>query len=221
MNSELCIEQARSDFRMCADGRKLDKAICLINSLEWSVECLEKRVEELEEQVDKLRCYSEAQLAENAEKNGAIGKLQSELALIRGEYEGKLETVREEMSREIAELKAKLYEYMIFQPAGVMCANKTDKDVSYILACLKKRRFAELTRYEIFRMCRGRFKSDSEMSEAFSRLEEYGYITKLQTEYKGVGRRPSQKYTINPYIYGLNGLNGKNRVIYKYNLVAV
>lgn len=81
----------------------------------------------------------------------------------------------------------------------LMGTDKQLQDAKYILQQIKKQTDMELTRYDIFRLCRGHFSKDEEMTPAFELLAEYGYIREAETKYKGVGRKPSQKYEVNPF----------------------
>jgi hypothetical protein len=81
-----------------------------------------------------------------------------------------------------------------------MGADKQLQDAKYILKYLKRQNVTETTRYEIFRLCRGRFKKNEDMTPAVVLLEDYGYIRETETDYKNVGRKPSPKYEINPYL---------------------
>ena len=83
----------------------------------------------------------------------------------------------------------------------LMGADKQLQDAKYILRQLKKQRIIDITRYEIFRLCRGRFKKDEAMTPAFELLAEYGYIREIETDYKSIGRKPSPNYNINPLLY--------------------
>ena len=81
----------------------------------------------------------------------------------------------------------------------LMGADKQLQDAKHILRQIKRNGETEITRYDIFRLCRPHFKSDADMTPAFELLTEYGYIKEIEAEYKGTGRKPSPKCIINPY----------------------
>ena len=83
----------------------------------------------------------------------------------------------------------------------LMGADKQTQGAKYILRQLEKQNATELTQNEIFRLCRGCFKKSEDMANALGLLETHCIIREVENEYKGVGRKPSSKYEINPYIY--------------------
>lgn len=128
--------------------------------------------------------------------HGAIIRIAGILHLIDGNRAEK------RISVEIMRSAIKIGEYFLeharaaYQLGG---SHKQPQNAKYILRQIKKQGKMELSRYEIFRLCRGRFRHDEDMTPAFEMLIEYGYIRETETDYKGSGRKPSQRYLINPY----------------------
>jgi len=90
----------------------------------------------------------------------------------------------------------------------LMGADKQLLNAKYMLRQIEKKRskFAdmEITRYQIYRLCRSRIKRDGDMTPALELLAEHGYIREVETEHSGVaGRPPSPKYLISPYFMDL------------------
>lgn len=130
--------------------------------------------------------------------HGAIIRIAGILHLIGGHADNQLisyDTLRNAISIGRYFLK---HAKMAYQLMG---ADKQLQDAKYILRQLEKQEVMEITRYEVFRLCRGRFKKDEDMTSAFELLNEYGYIKEVETEYKGAGRKPSKKYNINPNLW--------------------
>ncbi len=93
---------------------------------------------------------------------------------------------------------------------ALMGADQQIQDAKYVLRQLEKQQPITIARRDLFRACRGRFKKSQDISPALELLLEFGYIKELEVEHKGVGRKPDMQYQINPYVYGHNGLNGRN-----------
>jgi len=91
----------------------------------------------------------------------------------------------------------------------LMGADKQLNDAKHIIQKLKDNTCLKITKYKIFRLCRPRFKNskDEALSSAIETLLEHEYIreVKRETEQARNGRRASQEYEVNPYLYGLNG----------------
>ena len=92
----------------------------------------------------------------------------------------------------------------------LMGADEQVQGAKYVLRQLEKQQYEKITRTELTRLCRSRFRKAEDINPALELLVEYGYIQEVETEYKGVGRRPEAQYKINPFLYGKNGINGNN-----------
>lgn len=81
---------------------------------------------------------------------------------------------------------------------SLMGADEQVQGAKYILRQLEKEKYAEITRTQLTRLCKNRFRKADDANPALELLEEYGYIRKVLREYKGTGRKPDPKYIINP-----------------------
>lgn len=95
----------------------------------------------------------------------------------------------------------------------LMGADEQVQGAKYVLRQLEKQQYDTISRRDLFRMCRGRFKKSEDIGPALELLAEYDYIREMEVEYKGTGRKPDAQYKINPYLYGQNGQNGQNPVV--------
>lgn len=90
---------------------------------------------------------------------------------------------------------------------SIMGANETQKQAMYILKQIQKEYNIELSKRDIFNLCRGRIKKVEHMDKGLELLEEYGYIQRIiqvnnsAFEENKRGRKPSIAYAINPYLY--------------------
>lgn len=85
----------------------------------------------------------------------------------------------------------------------LMGADESTSDAKYVLKQIEKRATEpELTKNEIYRSCRGRFKKADDILPALDILAEYGYIRTSPNEYNSVGR-PSPKYELNPLHFAM------------------
>lgn len=95
----------------------------------------------------------------------------------------------------------------------LMGADEQIQGAKYVLRQLEKQQYDTISRRDLFRMCRGRFKKSEDITPALELLAEYDYIREIEVEYKGTGRKPDAQYKINPFLYGQNGQNGHNPAI--------
>ena len=94
---------------------------------------------------------------------------------------------------------------------SLMGADAQTQDAKYILRQLERGQYKSISKRDLFRLCRGRFKRVEDMDRATLLLSEYGYVRSVEIERDGSGRKPSPVFDVNPILYGQNGLNGQNR----------
>ncbi len=82
---------------------------------------------------------------------------------------------------------------------GEICASEEDKTAEYIYKRIKQSGCAEMSRRDIMRRCK-KVKSADDFEEPLKTLEDMGYIREIVSDYSGTGRKPSNKYKINPLI---------------------
>lgn len=101
-------------------------------------------------------------------------------------------------------------EYLIEHAKAAYCLMGADKDVANAKYILKHFRGDRMSRRDLYRECRGRFKSSDDMSSTLELLEQHNFIRlQAQSILDGVGRKPSTVYLLNP-MCGQNGHNGQN-----------
>jgi len=83
---------------------------------------------------------------------------------------------------------------------SLMGADPIVKQCKYVLSAIKKNGFAEFTRRDIMRICRG-IRTAEEVQPVIDRLSEYGYVVaKPISGYTGTGRPAAQIYLVNPAV---------------------
>lgn len=88
---------------------------------------------------------------------------------------------------------------------SIMGADKEYQKAKYILKQITKQYQTEISKRDIFNLCRGKFKKVDELEPSLELLEEYGYLIKApEQEKETAGRKASPEYYINPYIYADN-----------------
>lgn len=90
---------------------------------------------------------------------------------------------------------------------SLMGADEQAQGAKYILRQIEKQQAEEMTRSELTRLCRGKFKKAEDMAPAVELLIEYGYMRETHTEIKSNNRKQIV-YKINPAIYGNCGISG-------------
>lgn len=85
---------------------------------------------------------------------------------------------------------------------SIMGANQQQKQAEYVLKYISKEFHSEMSKRDIYRLCRGEFKKVEELEPTLELLEEYGYLIKApEQERETAGRKASPTYYINPYTY--------------------
>lgn len=92
----------------------------------------------------------------------------------------------------------------------MMGADEGIEDAKYLWRRLVNSGQTEMSKRDLFRLVRGKFKKTESMEAPLHILVEYGYIRLEDLERDGAGRKASPTIKINPLAYGLNGLNGQN-----------
>lgn len=82
---------------------------------------------------------------------------------------------------------------------GEICASEEDRTAEYIYKRIKQSGCAEMSKRDIMRCCK-KIKSADDFEEPLKTLEDMGYIREIVSDYSGTGRKPSNKYKINPLI---------------------
>ena len=91
-----------------------------------------------------------------------------------------------------------------------MGADESVEDAKYLWRRIAASGEAEISKRDLFRLVRGKFKKAECMEAPLRVLMEYGYIRIEDVERDGAGRKASQKIKVNPLAYGHNGQNGHN-----------
>ncbi len=79
-----------------------------------------------------------------------------------------------------------------------------------ILAWLGEERPAEFTIRDVFNRLRGRVQKVDELTAPLRLLTDHGYIRPREATHHGPGRKPSQRYEVNPLLYAQNAHNAHN-----------
>ena len=82
--------------------------------------------------------------------------------------------------------------------ADLMRADKAVEDAARILRWIEDREIYDFTKRDLHRSLLHVFPKVDELEKPLSRLEEHFYIRKMDSEYAGQGRPPSQRYETNP-----------------------
>jgi len=91
-----------------------------------------------------------------------------------------------------------------------MGADSTIDLARKILAWVSSGQQSEFTRREAFNSLRGSIEKVDELDQPLEILINHGYIREVLCEHKGPGRKPSQKYKINPLWLTQNTQNAQN-----------
>lgn len=91
-----------------------------------------------------------------------------------------------------------------------MGADESVEDAKYLWRRIAANGEPEISKRDLFRLVRGKFKKAENMEAPLRVLVEYGYIRIEDVERDGAGRRASPKIKVNPLTYGHNGQNGHN-----------
>lgn len=91
-----------------------------------------------------------------------------------------------------------------------MGADESVEDAKYLWRRIAVSGEAEISKRDLFRLVRGKFKKAEYMDAPLRVLVEYGYIRIEDVERDGAGRKASPKIKINPLACGHNGQNGQN-----------
>lgn len=77
-------------------------------------------------------------------------------------------------------------------------ADKTLREAKAILKRLAEQDQKELSRYDIFRLCRGEFAKVEDTREAIGLLVEHGYLHEITYSAPTGGRPRGKRYLLNP-----------------------
>ena len=91
-----------------------------------------------------------------------------------------------------------------------MGADESVEDAKYLWRRIAASGDAEISKRDLFRLVRSKFKKAEYMDAPLCVLVEYGYIRIEDVERDGAGRKASPKIKVNPLAYGHNGQNGHN-----------
>ncbi|MBQ8389583.1 MAG: DUF3987 domain-containing protein [Oscillibacter sp.] len=86
----------------------------------------------------------------------------------------------------------------------VMGADKNQETAKYLWRRIESTGREEISKRDLFRLCRGRFKRIEDMEPALCVLMEYGYIRAENVEREGAGRKSSPIIKTNPLALGQN-----------------
>ena len=89
----------------------------------------------------------------------------------------------------------------------VMGGDPEIANAQYVWRRLENSGKDEISKRDLFRLCRGRFKRADEIDAPLRVLTEYGYVRIEVTERDGAGRKASPVITVNPLTTGHNGHN--------------
>ena len=91
-----------------------------------------------------------------------------------------------------------------------MGADGSMEEAKYLWRRIAASGEAEISKRDLFRLVRGKFKKAENMETPLRVLVEYGYIRIEDMDRDGAGRKASPKIKVNPLTYGHNGQNGHN-----------
>lgn len=91
-----------------------------------------------------------------------------------------------------------------------MGADESVEDAKYLWRRIAASGGAEISKRDLFRLVRSKFKKAEYMEDPLHVLVEYGYIRIEDVERDGAGRKASPKIKVNPLTYGQKGQNGHN-----------
>ena len=104
-------------------------------------------------------------------------------------------------------------EYTVEHAKAAFCemgANPTTGVARRILAWMIEGRLSEFSRRDAFNAVRGTVQRVDELDEPLQLLSDHAYIRERSTERKGPGRKPSNRYDVNPLAYAQNSRNAQN-----------
>jgi hypothetical protein len=91
----------------------------------------------------------------------------------------------------------------------LMGSDGTIEDAEYMMRHLQKRRVSEFSKRDAFEWTKGRFQHVAKMEPALQVLEEHNIIRAVVSPQRtGAGRKPSQRFEVNPQLYSQNSQNG-------------
>lgn len=91
-----------------------------------------------------------------------------------------------------------------------MGADENVEDAKYLWRRIVANGENEISKRDLFRLARGKFKKTEHMEAPLRVLVEYGYIRIEDVERDGAGRKASPMVKVNPLTYGHNGQYGHN-----------
>lgn len=91
-----------------------------------------------------------------------------------------------------------------------MGADESIENAKYLWRRIEADGETEISKRDLFRLVRGKFKKAESMDAPLRVLVEYGYIRIEDMERDGAGRKASPKIKVNPLTCGHNGHNGHN-----------
>ena len=92
----------------------------------------------------------------------------------------------------------------------IMGADETTESAKYLWRKIERIGQPEISKRDLFRCVRGKFKKAEYMEDPLRVLVEYGYIRVENVERDGAGRKASPRIKVNPLALGQNGQNGHN-----------
>lgn len=84
---------------------------------------------------------------------------------------------------------------------SIMGADKTLRDARHVLKKLSSQQSKELTKYQIFRLCRGAFTKADDVTPSLELLVEYGYLKERAYTTPTGGRPKAAGYMLNPLYF--------------------
>lgn len=85
---------------------------------------------------------------------------------------------------------------------NLLGTDKAMRGAKQIIKKLQKQDETELTRYQIFRLCRGEFQKVDDLAPALDILAEYGYLKERKYTAPTGGRPRASGYLLNPLFFG-------------------
>ncbi len=83
----------------------------------------------------------------------------------------------------------------------IMGTDERIENAKYIIQKLKNQDQLEMSKNDIYNLCRGKLKKMADFNKPFELLQEYGYVREKRTaEINTPGRKPSPIFEINPHI---------------------
>lgn len=172
---------------------------------------------QLSEEADKMLTdifdWLEPQLVDElSDMNGWAEKLNGEIARFAGLLHCAThgdKAIRKPVSGKIMRRAIKIGKYFLAHAQNahaIMGANKGLQAAKTVLRKLQSQTEAELSKYQIFRMCRGLFQKVDDTLPALDILIEHGYIREVVHTERTGGRPKSSTYQLNPlYLKKLAG----------------